>query len=52
VVSAIAGGAFLSAAVVFFVLDGTSGGGSETATAAPACGAGPGDLGIACQLKF
>jgi hypothetical protein len=51
VVSAIAGGAFLSAAVVFFVLDGTSSS-TETAKAAPPCGAGPGDLGVSCQLKF
>jgi hypothetical protein len=49
IVSGIAGGAFLTAAVVFFVLDGTSD--TETATAPP-CGAGPGDVGVSCRLRF
>jgi hypothetical protein len=48
IVSAIAGGVFFTAGVVFFVLDGTSG---DTETASP-CGAGPGDLGVSCRLKF
>jgi hypothetical protein len=48
IVSGIAGGAFLTAAVVFFVLDGTSG---DVETATP-CGAGPGDVGVSCKLRF
>lgn len=48
IVSAVAGGAFLAAGVVFFLLDSDQ----NSVEAAQSCGAGPGDLGLSCRLKF
>jgi hypothetical protein len=49
IVSGVAAGVFLTTGVVFFLLDSSQDGSAEAATA---CGAGPGDLGVACRLRF
>lgn len=48
-IGGIGAGVFLAAGVTFLVLDATR---DESGTAAQACGAGPGDLGVSCQLHF
>jgi hypothetical protein len=49
VVTAVASGVFIGTAVLFFVLDGTQ---DDDEASAQACGAGPGELGVQCRMRF
>lgn len=50
--SLVATGVFASVATMFFVLDATRSDHAESPRAKNGCGAGPGDIGVACTLQF